>query len=169
MTTPQASFEEVVDAAATRAGLGSESKAPDPEPTCEPYARIDRNRLIRLAHALPDSISAVLLCVEWHAARQARLQRGDYARQYVARVSAKALATETGFTERTIRTALKRLKRTGAIEVVSVPAGKTAVYKPILRTMRGARSTLKSTVSDTAMGRDNSKPFIPGAIQLEGN
>lgn len=94
-----------------------------------PYARFDRRQLEVLARAMPDAQSAVLLCLAWHAARQARLHRGEYAGQFVARVSARELAELIDRAIRTVRYALKALKQNGLIDSENRGPGKKGAFR----------------------------------------
>lgn len=93
------------------------------------FAVLDQDRLIALAHNMPDAQSAILLCLAWHAARQERFRLGPLAGEAVARVSGPRLVELTGRPLRTIRHALRRLKRTGSIVPADTEPGKTAVYR----------------------------------------
>jgi hypothetical protein len=99
-----------------------------PSVSRQPYARIDRRRLVALAAAMPDCQSAVLACLAWQASLQERLARGPYAGQFVARLSGARLAKMTGRPLRTVRHALSRLTSAGVIRRVNTASGKTAVY-----------------------------------------
>jgi len=94
----------------------------------EAFAVLSRSRLLVLSQALPTS-AAVLLCLEWHAARQERMSLGLLARQRVCRISASSLSEITGKTIRTVRGALATLKKNGLIEAVTTMPGKTAIYR----------------------------------------
>jgi hypothetical protein len=97
--------------------------------TRTPYALFDKELLLDLAQAMPDAQSAVLLCLAWQAARQARLHHASNAGQSVARLSGPQLAQLTGRPLRTIRHALRSLKQVGRVDAVSSDPGQTTTYR----------------------------------------
>jgi len=107
--------------------------AGEPAPAKHAYARIERPVLISLVQSMPDCQSAVLTCLTWHAARQQRFARGEYAGKFVARLSGKQLAKMTGRPLRTVRHSLRRLLEAKLIERVGVGPGRTAVFMPSLQ------------------------------------
>lgn len=94
----------------------------------QPFARVDRSRMVALARLMPDCQSAVLACLLWQASRQERLKRGPLAGQFVARLSGVQLATMTRRPLRTVRHALRRLTDEGVICRVAAAPGRTAIY-----------------------------------------
>jgi hypothetical protein len=93
-----------------------------------PFAVICRERLIDLAHTMPDAQSAVLLCLVWQAALQERLNRGTHAGAPVARLSGSELVEMTGCPLRTVRYALRKLRQASVIYHEEEAPGKKAVY-----------------------------------------
>ena len=104
----------------------------------KPYAVFERERLIELAQVMPDTRSAVLLCLAWQAARQEALKRGPDAGQPVARLSGPQLAQMTGRSLRTVRYALSRLQEAGTITCDKREPGKTAAYRVVKPGKEGA-------------------------------
>jgi len=100
-----------------------------PAPACkQPFARVDRSRMVALARRMPDCQSAILACLMWQASRQERLARGPLAGQFVARLSGSQLAKMVHRALRTVRHALSRLTDEGVIRRVTATPGRTAIY-----------------------------------------
>ena len=113
------------------------------------FALIGHEEMTALAHAMPDAQSAVLWCLAWHAAINARMSRGPLAGQQVAKVSASALAKITGRPIRTMYDALSKLQDHDLIQNVEDRPGRTAVYRLTLRTLQ-ARPPRRSKGSSVA-------------------
>jgi len=107
-------------------GLDTAVAAPAEQGT---FAIMGRIVMESLARAMPDSQSAVLFCLAWHAAVQVRMRRGPRAGQPTARVSATSLAAITGRPLRTVRYALSKLRARGAIVPENTQPGRTSVYR----------------------------------------
>lgn len=93
------------------------------------YARITLFEMSALVRSMPDTQSAVLACLQWQAALQARLTRGPLAGQRVARLSAATIGTLTGRSVRTVRGALARLKQAALIAPIATSPGRTMTYR----------------------------------------
>jgi hypothetical protein len=117
--------------------------------TRETFALISRVDMTALARAMPNAQSAVLWCLGWHAAINARMSRGQLAGQQVAKVSASALAKITGRPIRTVYDALSKLQDHDLIRNVEDRPGRTAVYRLSLRTHQ-ARPNHRSNGSSVA-------------------
>jgi hypothetical protein len=94
----------------------------------EAYALVTRGRLAKLVRAMPDSQSAVLVCLAWQASLQERLRRGRFAGRPLARMSGQQLAELTGRPLRTIRFALARLTEAGVVRNECTLRGRKAIY-----------------------------------------
>jgi hypothetical protein len=100
------------------------------------FAVFKRPEMIALARSIPDAQSAVLFCLQWHAALQQRMHRGPLAGQQVARVSAGTLTKITEFSIRTVRYALSKLQQRHLIKNVESRPGRTAIYQLTLHKNR---------------------------------
>jgi hypothetical protein len=94
----------------------------------EAYALVPVGRLVKLVRAMPDSQSAVLVCLAWQASLQERLRRGPFAGKPVARLSGRQLAEMTGRPLRTVRYALARLIEAGTVRNECTLPGRKAIY-----------------------------------------
>lgn len=92
------------------------------------FAVMHDNRVVELAHAMPDAQSAVLFCLTWQACHQERMKHGPHAGQFVARLSARQLADMTGRPQRTVRFALRRLRQRGIVRNLA-GVGAKAVHR----------------------------------------
>jgi hypothetical protein len=99
-----------------------------PPTTPVAYATLTKERLLRLARAMPDCQSAVLMVLVWHAIRNAKMKRGGLAGRTVASVSGGQLAGMTGRPLRTIRHALSKLLACHLISKVPTAAGRKNIY-----------------------------------------
>ena len=92
------------------------------------YATLSQVVVERLARAIPDAQSAVLVLLTWNAVRNSRLKRGPLAGRVVASLSGAQLGRLTGRPLRTIRYALRQLAARGQVVREVVPAGRKGVY-----------------------------------------
>jgi len=93
------------------------------------FAILEREVVIALAKAMPDAQSAILLCLAWHACLQERMRNGPLAGEFVARLSGPQLAELTGRPIRTVRYALRKLKKAARIFNEQSAAGKKSIYR----------------------------------------
>lgn len=103
------------------------------------FAIINRAEMVAMTRAMPDSQSAILFCLAWHAAISIRMRRGPRAGRHVARVSVGTLAKLSGRPVRTVQYALHKLRAAGVIERENTWPGRTSVYK--LRLLVGAATS----------------------------
>lgn len=92
------------------------------------YATLSRDRVERLATAMPDCQSAILLLLAWQATLHEKMKRGPLAGKTAASLSGGQLAAMTGRPLRTIRHALARLAADGVVLKEPVPAGRKNTY-----------------------------------------
>jgi hypothetical protein len=100
------------------------------------FAIFKRPEMVSLARSIPDAQSAVLFCLQWHAALQQRMRRGPLAGQQVARVSAGTLAEITECPVRTVYAALSKLQKRHLIQNIESRPGLTAIYRLTLHKNR---------------------------------
>lgn len=92
------------------------------------YATLTMARVKRLARAMPDAQSAVLVLLAWQATLHERMSRGPLAGRPAASWSGSQLAAMTDRPIRTVRHALERLRAAGLIEKGPSAAGRKSVY-----------------------------------------
>lgn len=93
--------------------------APQAQAKVRHYAQITRQQVSQLARAMPDTQSAILLCLGWEALRQERLMYGPCAGTRLARFSSEELGELTGHRADCVRRALGKLRERGLIRKLS--------------------------------------------------
>lgn len=99
-----------------------------PPPELGGYATLTRTRVVRLARAMPDCQSAVLLLLAWQATLHEKMRRGRLAGRTAASLSGAQLAAMTGRPLRTIRHALRRLSAGQLVSKEAGPSGRKNTY-----------------------------------------
>ena len=101
---------------------------PNPPPTPGGYATLTRDRVVRLARAMPDCQSAVLLLLTWQATLHEKMRRGRLAGRAAASLSGGQLGSMTARPLRTVRHALRRLSQNRVIAKEPGAAGRKNTY-----------------------------------------
>ncbi|MDB5306432.1 MAG: hypothetical protein JWO38_634 [Gemmataceae bacterium] len=92
------------------------------------YATLSKERVLRLARAMPDAQSAVVLLLAWQATLHEKMKRGRLAGRAAASLSGGQLSEMTRRPLRTIRHALRQLLRVRRIAKEPTAAGRKNTY-----------------------------------------